>query len=424
MLLRYCVAQERTIREEMVISQKTLRALLLAGATLSGYSLAASVPGNAAGSQAANVDWPSYNNDPMAQRYSPLKQIKAGNVASLKEVCRVKIQDGGSFQTSPIVVEGVMYLTTARDTVALDPTTCKEIWRNTYKSSHEDVWAVNRGVAYMNGMLFRGTGDGQLLAIDAKTGKQVWQDAAGDPSRGEFLAGAPVAWNGVVYTGTAGSDWGVRGRVMAFDAATGRELWRFNLIPAAGEPGADTWQVKKSALTGGGGTWTTFALDIARGELVVPVGNPAPDLDPEYRPGDNLYTDSIVVLNARTGALKWYHQLKAHDGVDHDIAAAPTLYRSPELRDVMAIGGKDGFVVGVDRENSRRALQDRGHERGQRGRYPDGALGMHTCNAVTATLCHFSLPDAVHVRFHDCRQAKGDSRHGMVQWHVRGSPPR
>ncbi len=333
-----------------MVSQKTYRALLLAGATLCGYSLVVAIPANAADNQAKNVDWPSYNNDPMAQRYSPLKQIKVGNVGTLKEVCRVKIQDGGSFQTSPIVVGGVVYLTTARDTVALNPTNCKEIWRNTYKSSHEDVWAVNRGVAYMNGMLFRGTGDGQLLAIDAKTGKQIWQDAAGDPSRGEFLAGAPVAWNGVVYTGTAGSDWGVRGRVMAFDAETGRELWRFNLIPAAGEPGADTWQVKKSALTGGGGTWTTFALDIARGELVVPVGNPAPDLDPEYRPGDNLYTDSIVVLNARTGALKWYHQLKAHDGVDHDIAAAPTLYRSPELRDVMAIGGKDGFVVGVDRE--------------------------------------------------------------------------
>ena len=327
--------------------EPTCRALLLAGAALIATSGLAATPASAA---PENTDWPSYNNDLLAQRYSPLKQINAKNVASLKEVCRVKIQDGGTFHTGPIVVDGTMYLTTAHDTVALDPRNCQEVWRNTYKAVHDDVWPVNRGVAYMNGRLFRGTPDGQLLALDAKTGKVLWQDAAGDPARGEFLSGAPVASNGIVYTGTAGSDWGVRGRVMAFDAETGRELWRFDLIPAGSEPGAETWQVRKTALTGGGGTWTTFALDVARGEVVVPVGNPAPDLDASYRPGDNLYTDSVVVLDARTGALKWYHQLKAHDGVDHDIAAAPTLYRTPDLADVMAIGGKDGYVVGIDRD--------------------------------------------------------------------------
>ncbi len=332
-----------------MVTRRMFRALLLAGATLSTQPLGLANPANAADAP-QNVDWPAYNNDMLGQRYSPLKQVNAGNVASLQEVCRVKIQDGGSFHTGPIVVEGTMYVTTARDTVALDPHTCKEMWRNTYRSSIEDVWPVNRGVAYSNGRLFRGTPNGRLLAIDAKTGKQIWEDVVGDPARGEFLSGSPVAWNGVVYTGTAGGDWGNRGRVVAFNAEDGRELWRFNLIPAPNEPGADTWQVKKSALTGGGGTWTTLTLDVTTNELIVPVGNPAPDLNAEYRPGDNLYTDSVVVLDARTGALKWYHQLKAHDGVDHDIAAAPTLYRSPEMQDVMAIGGKDGYVVGVDRE--------------------------------------------------------------------------
>jgi alcohol dehydrogenase (cytochrome c) len=321
------------------------RTLLLAGSMLGTLPLAA-----AAQSAEPDVNWPGYNNDYQAQRYSTLKQINAKNVGSLKEVCRIKVQEGGSFHTGPIVVDGTMYVTTAHDTVAIDPTNCKELWRNTYSSSHEDVWPVNRGVAYMNGKLFRGTPDGRLLALDAKTGKLLWKDVVGDPDRGEFLSGSPVAWNGVVYTGTAGSDWGVRGRVMAFSEEDGRELWRFDLIPTGNEPGANTWQVKKSALTGGGGTWTSFALDVTRDELAVPVGNPAPDLNAEYRPGDNLYTDSVVVLDARTGALKWYHQLKAHDGVDHDLAASPVLFRTPDLQDIMAVAGKDGLLVGVDQE--------------------------------------------------------------------------
>jgi alcohol dehydrogenase (cytochrome c) len=327
--------------------------VMMAGSALAGWGIIAPHTARAADAPPAagtNVDWPGYNNDYQAQRYSPLHQITDKNVGSLKEVCRIKVQDGGSFHTGPIVVDGTLYVTTAHDTVAIDPRNCAEKWRNTYTSSHEDVWGVNRGVAYMNGRLFRGTPDGALIAIDANTGKTIWKDDVGNPGNGEFLSGAPVAWNGVVFTGTAGSDWGVRGRVMAYDATDGRELWRFNLIPTGDEPGADTWKVKKSALTGGGGTWTSLTLDVSRGELVVPVGNPAPDLDAEYRPGDNLYTDGVVVLDTRTGALKWYHQMKAHDGVDHDIAAAPTLYRTPNLQDMMAVGGKDGLLVGIDRE--------------------------------------------------------------------------
>ncbi len=353
------------------------RTLLLAGSMLGALPLAA-----AAESTAPNVDWPGYNNDLQAQRYSPLKQITAKNVGSLKEVCRIKAQDGGSFHTGPIVVDGTMYITTAHDTVALDPTTCKELWRNTYSSSHEDVWSVNRGVAYMNGRLFRGTPDGHLLALDAKTGKLLWQDTAGNPDLGEFLSGSPVGWNGVVYTGTAGSDWGARGRVVAFNAEDGRELWRFGLIPTGNEPGADTWQVKKSALTGGGGTWTSFALDVTRDELAVPVGNPAPDLNAEYRPGDNLYTDSVVVLDARTGALKWYHQLKAHDGMDHDLAASPVLFRTPDLQDIMVVAGKDGLLVGIDRESRNVLYKTAVTTIGNENTVPT-EQGMHVCPGWT-----------------------------------------
>ena len=297
----------------------------------------------------AGVDWPAYNNDYMGQRYQRLKQINTRNVAELKEVCRVQLQEGGPFQTGPVVIDGVMYVTTARLTFALDAATCKEKWRHAYESAREDVWPVNRGVAVINGRVIRGTPDGHLLALDAQSGALIWQNMVGDSLLGEFLSGAPIGWNGLVFTATAGSDWGVRGRVLAFDVLTGREVWRFDTIPTGDQPGAETWQNKKSALTGGGGSWSTLSLDITTGELFVPVGNPAPDMFPDYRPGDNLYTDSLVVLDARTGALKWYHQVKANDGIDHDLGAAPTLFRSPDIHDIVVFGGKDGFVTAIDR---------------------------------------------------------------------------
>ena len=125
------------------------------------------------------VDWPGYNNDYASQRFSPLHQITAKNVGSLKEVCRIKVKDGGSFHAGPIVINGVMYVTAGRDTIAIDPRNCQEKWRNTYTSSYEDVWSVNRGAAYNNGRVFRGLPDGALIAIDAETGKTLWKDQVG-----------------------------------------------------------------------------------------------------------------------------------------------------------------------------------------------------------------------------------------------------
>lgn len=161
---------------------------------------------------------------------------------------------------------------------------------------------------------------------------------------------APIAWNGLVFTGTAGSDWGTKGRIIAFDAATGREVWRFNTVPTGSEPGADSWKSAEWAKHGGGGTWSTFTLDPVTAEIFVPVGNPAPDFSPGDRPGANLYTDSMVVLDARSGALKWWYQLVPHDGHDLDLGAAPMLYRDGRQRSVVALGGKDGYVHVVDRE--------------------------------------------------------------------------
>ncbi|MEO8307789.1 MAG: PQQ-binding-like beta-propeller repeat protein [Pseudomonadota bacterium] len=296
------------------------------------------------------AQWPSYNNRLNGQRYSPLKQITAENAAQLGEVCRVQIDGPTSFHSGLVVVDGVIYTNTGAETVALDATTCAVRWKVSHTSEEGSYSPSNRGLAVMGGRVFRGTGDTRLIAMDAATGKLLWKNVIGDPGLGEGASAAPLAWQGVVYMGIAGSELGVRGRVMAFDAATGKELWRFNTIPMGNETGADTWKRKESAKTGGGGVWGALSLDVTTGELFVPVGNPWPDIDVGYRPGDNLFTDSVVVLDAHTGALKWWHQVAPADWQDLDMVAAPVLYRDSRIRDLVVIAGKDGYVTAIDRK--------------------------------------------------------------------------
>jgi alcohol dehydrogenase (cytochrome c) len=307
-----------------------------------GLSAAAAAP-------PLNVDWRGYNNTYDGQRFSALTAINRGNVKSLRPACEVALGDDGSFQSGLVVVGNSLFVTTAHTVVALDATDCSVQWRYVYTPEEDEVMAVNRGVAYADGRLFRGTADGRFLAIDAKTGKEIWRIQAGDPKIGEFFSQSPVAWNGMVFTGAAGGDWGIMGRVVALDAATGKELWRFHTIPTGDEPGASTWKDPASAKNGGGGTWTTFTLDPTTGELFVPVGNPAADFAAVSRPGDNLYTDSMVALDARTGAVSWYYQLVQNDTLDYDLGAAPALYTDAQGRARVAIGGKDGHLYSVDR---------------------------------------------------------------------------
>jgi alcohol dehydrogenase (cytochrome c) len=303
--------------------------------------------------QAADTEWPSYNKGLDSQRYATLDQINAGNVKSLAQICSLKIADAGAFQAGPLVIGGVIYVTAATTTVALDATNCAEKWRADYTPTGPVAVPVNRGAAYLDGRLFRGTVDGKLQAIDAADGKVIWTVAVTDATKGESLNSAPIAWKGKIFMGTGGGDLGIKGKMLAFDAATGKEVWRFNTIPTGSEPGAETWENKEAAETGGGGMWTSYTLDTKTGELFVPVGNPAPALNQAYRPGKNLYTDSMVVLDAETGALKWYFQLKSPDSVDHDLGAAPVLYKDSKGRDVVAMAGKDGYAYGVDRATHR-----------------------------------------------------------------------
>ena len=308
--------------------------------------------GKAAGP--TDTNWPSYNGTVNGQRYSSLDQINTQNVASLKEVCRLKVDDSGTFQAGLIQIDGTLYMTNSYDTLAVDATNCALRWRNVYKPEQEDVFKINRGVAFANGKLFRGTPDARLLAIDATSGKTLWKQQVGDPTLGEFFSSVPAVWQGLLIMGSAGSDWGIRGRIMAYEQDTGREVWRFYTIPRGDEPGAETWKDHSSARYGGGGSWTTYTLDMASGEVFAPVGNPAPDFVPTHRPGDNLFTDSMVVLDARTGAIKWWFQMLPNDGLDLDLAAAPMLYWNSRGEPMVAIGSKDGHLYGVNRETHER----------------------------------------------------------------------
>lgn len=296
-----------------------------------------------------NAGWLTYNGGYTGQRYSSLAAINSHNVADLKPLCEVKLGEEGAFESGPIVVDDVLYVTTSHTTVAMNAADCKVLWRNILKPKNSEIQPVNRGVAYLDGRIYRGYSDGRLVAFDAKTGKLLWQVQPANTKVGEFLSAAPIAWHGLVFMGLAGSDWGIRGKMMAFDARTGKEVWHFWTIPEGNELGANTWTLPTTIKHGGGGMWTSFTLDPKTGELFVPVANPSPDFDPKHRPGDNLFTDSVVVLDARTGKLDWWYQLTHNDGLDYDLGAAPMLYAVDDAERV-ALGSKDGHLYSLDRK--------------------------------------------------------------------------
>src|SRR5690349_9411786 len=184
---------------------------------------------------------------------------------------------------------------------------------------------ANRGLGYLDGKLFRGANDGHVFAIDAATGKTVWDVQIADPAHGESVPMAPVAWNGMVFVGNAGGDnFGVTGHVWALDQKDGHTIWRFDVVPETG-PARDSWRNAPGIPITGGAFWTTFALDPQAGILVVPAGNPAPDFQPDARPGDNLYSNSVIAIDTRTGKLADYAQVVKADTHDWDVDAGPVL---------------------------------------------------------------------------------------------------
>ncbi len=303
-----------------------------------------------------SADWPAYNNDPTGLRYSTLAQITIANVASLAPVCKFATGEQTPMQSGPIVVGGVMYLTSAINTYAVDAATCKLRWRHSYAYSPKPDYDLktNRGVAYLDTpdgpRLFRGANDGRVYGLNALTGDEVWNVLAGDVKKGETFPAAPVAWHGLVYIGNAGGDnYAVTGRMMAFDARNGARVWSFDLVPSSG-PANLTWPAETNSVPrGGGSTWTSYTLDTLSGSIYTPTGNAAPDFLKEVRDGDNLYTYSVVGLDAQTGALRHVYQLLKRDFHDWDVAAAPLLVTTTASRQIVAEAGKDGHLYGVDR---------------------------------------------------------------------------
>ena len=294
-------------------------------------------------------DWLRYNRDFLGQRYSPLKQITPRNVAHLAPKCIFQTGEIGSFQASPVVRAGRLYITTAHRTYAMDAATCRRLWVHEHAPSGlvYEYMPTNRGVALYKGTVIRGTLDGHLIALDSLTGALVWDTWVADSTKGYFLSAAPVVFDGKLYLGEAGADYGAVGHVRAFDAATGHPLWAFNIIPADGEKGRETWPEKGER--GGGSMWTTITIDPVTRSLYASTGNPYLDFDGSQREGDNLYTDSVVVLDTDTGKLKWYVQQNPHDVRDWDTAAAPVLY-SAAGRNFMAVASKDARLYLYDRD--------------------------------------------------------------------------
>jgi len=331
-----------------------------------------------ASTETGNVGWAMYNMSYDGVRSSPLTEINVENVQNLRPLCRVKLGEQGTLQAGPVAIGDTLFVTTAHSTVALDATTCKLIWRFVDPATKADVYGVNRGVAYLDGRLFRGTPDGRLVALRSDSGRVLWNVKVGDPAVGEFTSSAPIAWGGTVFIGLAGSDWGVRGRMMAFDAATGKEKWRFWTVPMGDERGAETWHIPKTAARGGGGNWSSYALDTLAHELFVSAGNPAPDWAPATRPGDNLFTDAVVVLDAASGALKWWYQVTPNDGFDYDLGAAPVLYATGTGVPRVLLASKNGNIYALDRRTHTLAFKTPITTISSPGSPPTPA-GVHAC---------------------------------------------
>jgi alcohol dehydrogenase (cytochrome c) len=308
-------------------------------------------------------DWPSYNKTLTSERYSELSQINTGNVGKLKVLCTYDTNQYSAFETGLIMVEGALIGTTEFDIFSVDPASCAENWR-THEDYPPNLLPVNRGAAYLDGLLYRGTQDGRVLAYDFKTGKRIWAATIADAKKGETVPAAPIAWNGLVFIGNAGGDYkGGKGRMYALEAKTGRIVWEFYLVPRSeGDPvrgplGAtpldnSTWKNLPGAPISGGGTWSSVTLDPATGLLYVPGGNPAPDYAIGVREGENLYTDSVVVLDAKTGAYKSHFKIVPKDWHDWDVSNPPALIQTNGGKKLMVVSPKDGYLYGFDLANN------------------------------------------------------------------------
>jgi len=289
------------------------------------------------------TDWPTYNRDPENDRFSPLFGIWRGNVAGLHPICTATLGSDVGFETGPIVVNGILYATTIHATYAFDASNCTPLWSRP-TGYPADSGLANRGAAYANGKIFRGTIGNHVIAMDATTGNVLWdKTVANFPA---FIAAAPIVSQNVVYIGTAGADVGGQGAMFALDQNTGNVLWMTPTVPA--DPVSGTLPLSSgwggASHVAGGSTWSSYTLDPVRGLLLVSTGNPAPDFFGDARLGNNASTDSLLVLNAFSGQILEQYAFVPHDVHDYDIAASAAYF---VLTGTAFVAGKDGLLRSV-----------------------------------------------------------------------------
>lgn len=300
--------------------------------------------------------WLTFGGDYYNQRHSPLTQITPANVDRLVPQWTFQTGELEKFETTPLLRDNVLYVTGPLSTAwALDARTGRPFWEYR-RELPENLTAccglVNRGFAMLGDKLFMVTLDAHLLAFDSATGRIVWDATLADYSIGYAATIAPIAANGNIIVGVAGGEFGIRGFIDAYDAETGERAWRFYTIPGPGEPGNDTW-AGDSWRTGGASVWVTGAFDPDLNLLYYGIGNPGPDYHSESRLGDNLYSDSIVALDADSGELRWHYQFTPHDLHDWDATEVPILADieiESELRNVVMFANRNGFYYTLDRE--------------------------------------------------------------------------
>ncbi|MBR0795936.1 methanol/ethanol family PQQ-dependent dehydrogenase [Bradyrhizobium jicamae] len=293
------------------------------------------------------------------QRFSTLNQINRDTIKNLVPVWNYSLNDDRSEESQPLVYQGVIYVTTNSATIAIDAKTGKQIWKTKVEYPPETprivcCGIINRGAALYDGKVFRTTLDANVIALDAKTGKELWRQKAADIKEGYSMTVAPLVADGVVITGISGAEFGTRGFIDGWDPATGKQLWRTFSIPSPDEPGGDTWKGDTWKL-GGGSTWITGSYDAELNTVYWGIGNPGP-FNAAVRPGDNLYTCSVLALDPKTGKIKWHYQFSPNNPFDYDSVAEMVLADmnvEGKPTKVLMDANRNGFFYVLDRTNGK-----------------------------------------------------------------------
>ena len=308
-------------------------------------------------SRPSATNWLSYNGDYTGRRYSALREVHAGNVAQLRAQWVFHASSSSNLEVTPVVVDGIMFVTAANDAFALDAQTGRTLWhysRPVTEGLIDDASQHhNRGVGIWRSRIYMETDNAHLLCLDARSGHLLWDVAYTDGNPNYGATSAPLVVQNKVIVGTSGGDDGVRGFVAAYDAETGREAWRFWTIPAPGEFGSSSWPGESYKL-GGGTTWMPGTFDPELNTIFWGTSNPAPDFDGAPRPGDDLYTDCLLALDPDTGKLKWYFQFTPHDLFDYDATQTPVLVDTTfrgQPRKLIVEANRNGFLYLLDRTN-------------------------------------------------------------------------